>query len=164
MRMAWGGLLVVFAAYVAVALGVGGPGVLDFFSSWVCIGLVLGAATLLALRGFASDDRRAPWLALALGAAMWAVGEIIYELAYSEAPELAPYPSIADAFWLGSYFAVGAGIALVLRARPRRGRPPRAARRPCPRWPRRWHSTRSSPTPPATGGRSPPTSRIRCST
>ncbi len=120
MRMAWACLLVVFAAYVAVALGVGGPGVLDFFSSWVCIGLVLGAAALLALRGFASDDRRAPWLALSLGAAMWAVGEIIYELAYSEAPELAPYPSIADAFWLGSYFAVGTGIVLVLRSRLRR--------------------------------------------
>ena len=72
MRIAWAVLLVVFAAYVAVALGVGGAGVLDFFSSWVCIGLVLGAAALLALRGFASDDRRAPWLFLSLGAAMWA--------------------------------------------------------------------------------------------
>jgi two-component system, cell cycle response regulator len=120
MRIAWAVLLVVFAAYVAVALGVGGPGVLDFFSSWVCIALVLGAAVLLAIRGFASDDRRAPWLALSLGAAMWAVGELIYEIAYSEAPELAPYPSIADAFWLGSYFAVGTGIVLVLRTRLRR--------------------------------------------
>ena len=120
MRIAWAVLLVVFAAYVAVALGVGGSGVLDFFSSWVCIGLVLGAAALLALRGFASDDRRAPWLFLSLGAAMWAVGELIYEIAYSEAPELAPYPSIADAFWLGSYFAVGTGIVLVLRSRLRR--------------------------------------------
>jgi len=51
---------------------------------------------------------------------MWAIGELIYELAYSEAPELAPYPSIADAFWLGSYFAVGTGIVLVLRTRLRR--------------------------------------------
>jgi len=120
MRIAWAVLLVVFTAYVAVALGVGGSGVLDFFSSWVCIGLVLGAAALLALRGFTSDDRRAPWLFLSLGAAMWAVGELIYEIAYSEAPELAPYPSIADAFWLGSYLAVGIGIVLVLRSRLRR--------------------------------------------
>jgi len=120
MRIAWAVLLVVFIAYVAVALGVGGPGVLDFFSSWVCIGLVLGAAALLALRGFASDDRRGPWLFLSLGAAMWAIGELIYEIAYSKAPELAPYPSIADAFWLGSYFAVGTGIVLVLRSRLRR--------------------------------------------
>jgi two-component system cell cycle response regulator len=120
LRIAWASLLVVFAAYVAVALGLGGSGLLDLFSSWVYIALVLGAAILLALRGFARDDRRAPWLALALGAGMWAVGEIIYELAYSKAPELAPYPSVADAFWLGSYFAVGTGIVLVLRARLRR--------------------------------------------
>ena len=57
---------------------------------------------------------------LSVGAAMWAIGELIYEIAYSEAPELAPYPSIADAFWLGSYFAVGIGIVLVLRSRLRR--------------------------------------------
>jgi two-component system cell cycle response regulator len=120
MRVAWASLLVVFAAYVAVALGLGGSEVLDFFSSWVYIALGLGAALLLALRGFAMDDRRAPWLALAIGAAMYATGELIFELAYSEAPELAPYPSIADAFWLGSYFAVGTGIVLVLRSRLRR--------------------------------------------
>jgi diguanylate cyclase (GGDEF)-like protein len=119
LRVAWATLLVVFVAYVAVALGLGGEGVLDLFSSWVYIALVLGAAALLAVRAFAGDDR-APWLALSIGAAMWAIGEIIYELAYSEAPELAPYPSIADAFWLGSYVAVGAGIVLVLRSRFRR--------------------------------------------
>jgi two-component system cell cycle response regulator len=120
MRVAWASLLVVFIVYVAVALGLGGADVLDVFSTWIYIALVLGAAILLALRAFTRDDRRAPWLALAVGAAMWAVGELIYELAYSDAPELAPYPSIADAFWLGSYFAVGAGIVLVLRARLRR--------------------------------------------
>jgi diguanylate cyclase (GGDEF)-like protein len=120
LRVAWATLLIVFAAYVAVALGLGGDGVLDLFSSWVYIALVLGAAVLLAMRGFARDDRRSPWLALSLGAAMWAVGEIIYEVAYSAAPEEAPYPSIADAFWLGSYLAVGTGIVLVLRARLRR--------------------------------------------
>ena len=120
LRVAWASLLVVFAAYVAVALGLGDSGLLDLFSTWVYIALVLGAAVLLAMRGFARDGRRAPWLALAVGAAMWAIGELIYEFAYSEAPDLAPYPSVADAFWLGSYLAVGAGIVLVLRARLRR--------------------------------------------
>jgi diguanylate cyclase (GGDEF)-like protein len=120
LRVAWAILVVVLVVYVAVALGFGGSRLLDVFSSWVYIALVLGAAGLLAARGFARDDRRAPWLALSVGAFMWAVGEIIYQLAYSDAPELAPYPSIADAFWLGSYFAVGAGIVLVLRSRFRR--------------------------------------------
>jgi two-component system, cell cycle response regulator len=117
LRVAWASLLVVFAAYVAVALGLGGSDLLDVFSSWVYIGLGLGASVLLALRGFTSDDRRGAWLALSVGAGMYAIGELIYELAYSDAPELAPYPSVADAFWLGSYLAVGTGIVLVLRAR-----------------------------------------------
>jgi two-component system, cell cycle response regulator len=120
LRAAWAALLVVFAAYVAVALGLGGADVLDLFSSWVYIALLLGAAAMLAIRGFAGEGSRAPWLWLAAGAGMYAIGELIYELAYSEAPELAPYPSIADAFWLGSYFAVGIGIVLVLRQRFRR--------------------------------------------
>ena len=112
--------LVVFAAYVAVALGLGGSRLLDPFSTWVYIALVLGAAVLLALRAL---RRRRPPGAVArarAGAALWAAGELVYELAYSEAPELAPYPSVADAFWLGSYLAVGPGIVLVLRSRLRR--------------------------------------------
>jgi len=120
LRVVWVSLMLVFAAYVAVALGFGGSSLLDAFSTWVYIALVLGAAGLLALRAFTGDEQRAPWLALAAGAAMWAAGELVYELFYSEAPDLAPYPSVADALWLGAYVAAGAGIVLVLRARLRR--------------------------------------------
>jgi two-component system cell cycle response regulator len=112
--------MIVFAAYVAVAFGLGGSRLLDVFSSWGAIALVLGAAALLALRGLTEDAVRAPWLALAAGAALWASGELIYQLAYSDAPDLAPYPSIADAGWLGAYVAAAAGVVLVLRARLRR--------------------------------------------
>ena len=120
LRVVWASLMVVFAAYVAVALGLGGSGLLDAFSTWVYIALVLGAAGLLALRAFTGAERRAPWLALAAGAAMWAAGELVYEFWYSDAPDLAPYPSVGDALWLGAYVAAGAGIVLVLRARLRR--------------------------------------------
>jgi diguanylate cyclase (GGDEF)-like protein len=112
--------MAVFAAYVAVALGLGGPRLLDAFSTWVYIALVLGAASLLGLRAFTGEERRAPWLALAASAALWAAGELVYEVFYSDAPELAPYPSVADALWLGAYVAAGTGIVLVLRARLRR--------------------------------------------
>ncbi len=120
LRVVWTGLMVVFAAYVAVALGLGGSGLLDAFSTWVYIALVLGAAALLALRAFTGEGERAPWLALAASATLWAAGELVYEIAYSEAPEFAPYPSVADALWLGAYAAAAAGIVLVLRARLRR--------------------------------------------
>jgi two-component system, cell cycle response regulator len=120
LRVVWVSLMVVFTAYIAVAFGLGGSRLLDAFSSWVAIALVLGAAGLLAARGFMGDGPRAPWLAFAASAALWAGGELIYEIAYSEAPDLAPYPSVADAFWLGAYVATAAGIVLVLRARLRR--------------------------------------------
>ena len=120
LRVVWAGLMVVFAAYVAVALGLGGPDLLDAFSTWVYIALVLGAAALLALRAFTGEGQRAPWLALAASATLWAAGELVYEIAYSEAPDLAPYPSVADVLWLGAYVAAAAGIVLVLRARLRR--------------------------------------------
>src|SRR5215218_8663874 len=120
LRAVWAGLMVVFAAYVAVTLGLGGEDLLDAFSTWVYIALVLGAGALLALRAFTGEERRAPWLALAASATLWAAGELVYEIAYSEAPELAPYPSVADALWLGAYVAAAVGIVLVLRARLRR--------------------------------------------
>jgi two-component system cell cycle response regulator len=120
LRVVWASLMVVFTAYVAVALGLGGADLLDAFSTWVYIALVLGAAALLALRAFTGEERQAPWLALAASATLWAAGELLYEIAYSEAPDQAPYPSVADALWLGAYVAAGAGIVLVLRARLRR--------------------------------------------
>ena len=120
LRVVWVSLMVVFAAYVAVALGLGGSDLLDAFSTWVYIALVLGAAgaaraARLHRRGAARAVAGARGRRGAVGG-----GELVYELAYSEAPDLAPYPSVADALWLGAYVAAGAGIVLVLRARLRR--------------------------------------------
>src|SRR3954454_7044774 len=120
LRVAWASLMVVFVAYLAVAIGLGGSGLLDVFSSWVAIALVLGAAGMLALRAFTGDARRGPWLALAAAAGVWGAGELVYQLAYADAPDLAPYPSVADAGWLGAYVAAGVGVVLVLRTRLRR--------------------------------------------
>src|SRR4051812_30061839 len=124
LRVVWGSLMVVLAAYLAVACGLGGSDLLDVFSSWVFIALVLGAAALLGLRAFTGQARRGPWLPLAAGAALLAAGGPVFEIAYSDAPPEAPYPSVADALWLGSYVAVGVGIVLVLRARLRRASHP----------------------------------------
>src|SRR3954453_22136937 len=120
LRVVWGSLMVVLAAYLAVACGLGGSDLLDVFSSWVFIALVLGAAALLALRAFTGQARRGPWLALAAGAALYAAGGLGFEVGFSGAPAKAASPSRGDALWLGSYVAVGVGIVLVLRARLRR--------------------------------------------
>src|SRR3954451_22577991 len=120
LRVAWGSLTLVFAAYLAVAFGLGGSGLLDFFSSWAAIALVLGAAGMLALRGFTGDARRAPWLALAAAAGLWEAGGLGSQIAYADAPRLAPCPWVADAGGLGAYVAAALGVVLVLRGRLRR--------------------------------------------
>ena len=83
--------------------------------------LVLGAAVLLALRAFtrrgaARAVARARGRARRCGRpASWSTRSPT-----PRRPTCAPYPSVADALWLGAYVAVGAGIVLVLRARLRR--------------------------------------------
>jgi two-component system, cell cycle response regulator len=118
LRVAWASLVVLFAAYLMVAVGgLGGRAVEKAFSTWVYIALVLGAAAMLAVRALVGEGRRAPWLALAASPALWAGGEVIWTLAYEDAPELAPYPSWADLLWLGAYVAAGLGLHLLMRTR-----------------------------------------------
>ena len=58
---------------------------------------------------------RAAWLALGAAPAAWVGGEIVWNtwLADDEAP---PYPSAADALWLGSYVLAAVGIGLLIGA------------------------------------------------
>ena len=117
LRVAWATLLIVFAAYLAVTVaGLGDAYVEEFFSTWVYIALGLGSAGLLGVRALFAEVR-APWLALAASPLLWAAGETIWLVAYEDAPELAPYPSVADALWLGAYIAAGLGLVLLMRTR-----------------------------------------------
>ena len=111
-------LLIVFAAYLLVVLaGVGGRALEDAVSTWVYIALGLGAAALLVVRGLVGEDCRAAWLTIAASPALWAAGEVVWALAYEQAPELAPYPSVADALWLGAYVTAAVGLIALMRAR-----------------------------------------------
>ena len=73
------------------------------------------AAACCLWRAYAYPRERKAWLAIGLGMVSFATAELYYTFALEPRGDDIPYPSIADAFWLGSYFAVGAGIVLVLR-------------------------------------------------
>ncbi len=60
-------------------------------------------------------ERRA-WLLLASGLALWLGGDVYWALALAEL-ESPPYPSLADALWLGSYVPLVLGLGLLARAR-----------------------------------------------
>ncbi|MBV9804379.1 MAG: hypothetical protein JO130_14360, partial [Solirubrobacterales bacterium] len=59
---------------------------------------------------------RAGWLAVTLGLALFAAGDMYYSLVWGDANSV-PVPSTADALYLGFYPATYIGIGLLLRSR-----------------------------------------------
>ena len=81
---------------------------------------LLVAATVICLgRAFYESRGRTPWLWIGSGLACWAVGTLVWDIAYS-GDASPPYPSIADAFWLAWYPITVIGLVLLVRERVRR--------------------------------------------
>ena len=72
-------------------------------------GLLLGAGVVCLARALVEPDERRVWSAFALGLSLWSFGDIWWLVFFEDAAE-APYPSIADAFWLSSYLPMAYGI------------------------------------------------------
>ena len=116
---AWGiilmsGLLLV-AVYFTMPGAFGIPLVLGQASIYSAIGLT--CATVILLRARTMSTGRIPWLLLGSMQLLWAMGDLIwsgYELVLHRP---APYPSIADAFYLAAYPLAMAGFILYVRRR-----------------------------------------------
>src|SRR5919201_3559883 len=65
---------------------------------------------------------RGAWALIGLGLLLWAGGDLVWTLWLNNLDE-PPYPTIADALYLGSYASIYPGIVLLLRARVRPIRP-----------------------------------------
>ena len=90
--------------------------VAHFFDYRLYYGLVLVAAALTIAWAIASPRHRGAWIALAAAVSSYATAEFLWLYLYSGS-DSAPYPSIADAFYLGFYPASYVGLILLLRAR-----------------------------------------------
>jgi PAS domain S-box-containing protein len=66
------------------------------------------AAAAVLLRGGGDGPNRAAWLLIGTGLALWAVGDFLY-IALVD-PSSGPYPSLADAFYIGFYGFVLFGL------------------------------------------------------
>jgi two-component system cell cycle response regulator len=103
------------AALAAHALfGLGGSASDTFFNAWVYDGLILASALLCLARGMLAREDRAGWIVLGIGLVSYFGGELYWSLQIDGSP---PFPSPADALYLGFYPA--AYVALVLFARHR---------------------------------------------
>jgi hypothetical protein len=86
----------------------------DLFNPRLYNALILLGLSACVIRTVTVRAERSAWLAFTLGVGAWAVGELLYDFAYSGAP---PYPSVADAFYLAFYPACYVALLLLLRAR-----------------------------------------------
>jgi hypothetical protein len=117
LRVAQLAALIGLLAYTAhVALGFGGHSLDSFARDWLYDSLIVASALFCLARGALVRKERAAWLMLGLGLASWSAGEIYYTavLAGQAHP---PYPSAADALYLGFYPATYVALVLLVRAR-----------------------------------------------
>ena len=78
------------------------------------------SAVIMVLVGVRRNrpERRALWYWFAAGLAVWVLGDVTYGIYFHETGSV-PYPSVADAFYLGAYPPLAVGIWLLLRAQGR---------------------------------------------
>src|SRR5579862_344912 len=113
------GLTVASALFVLVAVqletGFGGTGVGNFFANWLYDGVGLAAAFACFARGL-HDGERAAWWLIGVGVLAWTLGDIYWTVAL-EAVANPPFPSLADAGYLGLYLPAFVGLGLLVRTR-----------------------------------------------
>src|SRR5512140_2446280 len=80
--------------------------------------IVITIAALAAWQKVGTEkNKRLLWAGILIGWALWALAEIIYSL-YSILGQEAPFPSIADIFWMAGYIPMGLGLYLRSRTMP----------------------------------------------
>ena len=62
--------------------------------------VLVGSAVLCLARGALGRSERVAWTLIGVALALWASGNLYWQFALSDVAE-APYPSVADGFWLG---------------------------------------------------------------
>jgi two-component system, cell cycle response regulator len=86
------------------------------FDNWVYYGLLLGAAGVCLARGVYGDGERRAWLALGIAVVSWTAGDL-YWVFFLRDDATVPFPSLADAFYLGFFPPAYISFVLLLRAR-----------------------------------------------
>jgi two-component system, cell cycle response regulator len=97
-------------------LGVGGDRVDSFVNDWLYVGLLAACAIGCLARALTTQRERAAWIALALSLVSPGVADAYFTLVLG-GTDTAPYPSLADAFWLAFYPLMYVAVVLLLESR-----------------------------------------------
>jgi two-component system cell cycle response regulator len=79
-------------------------------------GVLVGSAVLCFIRVAMRRSERKAWTMMGVGLALYAAGNIYWQLALADVAT-APYPSVADALWLGVCPSFYLGVVLLVRER-----------------------------------------------
>ena len=117
LKLFWGTVAAVLVAFVVRTLV--WPGSLsDFFDTGVSSFLLAAGAASCLLRAALVREDRGAWLIAGLGITAWTLGDIYWSAYLAEDPD-APFPSLADPFYLLQYPAFYAALLLLVRSRDR---------------------------------------------
>ncbi|MGZ8687217.1 MAG: HD domain-containing phosphohydrolase [Gaiellaceae bacterium] len=108
--------IIALGAYVVHTLVPDGGEVARLFDDRLYYALVACAAALVIARAVLVPLHRGAWIALALAVTSFATAEFLWQVLYADVSE-APYPSVADAFYLAFYPLSYAGLILLFRGR-----------------------------------------------
>jgi len=110
--------IVALSAFTAHTLVPDEGRVAELFDDRLYYVLVATAVALTIARAVLVPLHRAAWVALAFAVTSFATAEFVWQALYADVADT-PYPSIADAFYLGFYPASYAGLILLFRSRAR---------------------------------------------
>ena len=109
-------ILVVFTVYLGISDSTSWLDALAPVYETIYNSTLVGAAVLCLARGAFGRGERVAWTVIGVALAMWASGNLYWQFALSELEE-APYPSVADGFWLAFLPVCYVGILLLARKR-----------------------------------------------
>ncbi|MGZ8635176.1 MAG: diguanylate cyclase domain-containing protein, partial [Solirubrobacteraceae bacterium] len=110
------GVLFTFVVLVAVIDGTPWLDVLNPVYEVMYNTVLVGSAVLCIARGVLGRTERVAWTIIGVSLALWASGNLYWQFVLSDLAE-APYPSVADAFWLGFLPLCYLGVLLLARKR-----------------------------------------------
>jgi two-component system, cell cycle response regulator len=114
------GVTAVLFTLVATQLfaGYGSASLEHLFTYWFYDGIGEAAALTCLIRGLRHKEDRVAWILIGIGVAAWTAGDVYYTWVLQNVPSAQqPYPSFADAGYLGFYPPVFVGLALLVRSR-----------------------------------------------
>ena len=95
-----------------------GPGYVPALDRWYTQAVMLAAAACCAVRAHRHRPERRAWGLVAASVLVYLLGDTYYYVALVDLPtEEMPYPSLADAAWLGWYPLLASGLLHLVRAR-----------------------------------------------